>query len=210
MLNTWDLRLGRESAAAALSEVWWVRHLKPALLDGFTDDPVVRKLLDPGDNETLLGLVEDNPDPNLLVATLAAAFATCRKFLGEDPSRWQWGKLHHGFFPHTLSRVANDKWRDVGPLPKGGSNSTVMSTTYRSSDFRVIGGSSFRMVLDVGNWDASRAINAPGQSGRPDSPHYDDLATLWANGEYVPLLYSRAAVDAAARLRIRLSPPRSV
>ena len=36
--------------------------------------------------------------------------------------------------------------------------------------------SSFRMVADVGNWDASVAINAPGQSGVPAS----DLAPLWA------------------------------
>jgi penicillin amidase len=95
---------------------------------------------------------------------------------------------------------------DVGRLPKGGSGSTVMNAGYRLSDCRVITGASFRMVVDVGNWDESRAINAPGQSGDPASPHYDDLAPLWASGAYVPLLYTRGAVDAAARLRILLDP----
>jgi len=49
-------------------------------------------------------------------------------------------------------------------------------------------------------------INTPGQSGDPYSPHYRDLAPLWAGGEYVPLLYSRAAVEHAASEVIRLKP----
>ena len=56
-------------------------------------------------------------------------------------------------------------------------------------------GASVRIVVDVGDWDQSRWINAPGQSGDPRSPHYRDLAPLWADGHYVPLLYTRAAVD---------------
>jgi penicillin amidase len=62
------------------------------------------------------------------------------------------------------------------------------------------------MVTDVGNWDASVAINAPGQSGDPASPHYRDLAPLWAQGRYFPLAYSRQAVEKATRLRIELRP----
>jgi penicillin amidase len=62
------------------------------------------------------------------------------------------------------------------------------------------------MVLDVGNWDASVTVNAPGQSGDPRSPHYGALATHWANEDYVPMLYSREAVDAAAQTVITLTP----
>ena len=61
------------------------------------------------------------------------------------------------------------------------------------------------MVLDVGRWDA-RVVNAPGQSGDPASPHYRDLAPLWAAGQYFPLLYSRPAVEAAAAEAIALNP----
>jgi penicillin amidase len=60
------------------------------------------------------------------------------------------------------------------------------------------------MVIDVGNWDNSRAVNYPGQSGNPESPHYRDLAPLWQRGEYVPLLYSRKAVEDATEKRIKL------
>ena len=44
------------------------------------------------------------------------------------------------------------------------------------------------------------------QSGDPASPHYRDLFPLWAAGSYVPLRYSRAAVDADAETVIALTP----
>jgi penicillin amidase len=62
------------------------------------------------------------------------------------------------------------------------------------------------MVIDVGNWDASLWINAPGQSGMQDSPLLADLAPLWAAGDYVPLAYSDAAVEAVTVETITLLP----
>ena len=208
LLTAWDHQLDRDSAPAALQEVWWSKHLKPALLDIFGPDPVIRALLIPGDTETLLAILESR-DPrvphrdDLLLRTLAAAWTDCRTRLGADPSAWAWGRLHHGYFAHALGRVTPG-FRDVGPLPKGGSGATPMAASYRMADFRVISGASFRMVVDVGAWDNSRVINAPGQSGDPGSPHYDDLAPLWAAGGYVPLLYTKQAVDAATELLIVL------
>ena len=67
-------------------------------------------------------------------------------------------------------------------------------------------GASVRMVVDVGNWDGSVWINAPGQSGDPRSPNYRDLAPIWARGEYVPMAYSKDAVVAATERRILLTP----
>jgi penicillin amidase len=58
----------------------------------------------------------------------------------------------------------------------------------------------------VGNWDASLAVNTPGQSGVPDSPHYRDLAGQWRSGAYFPLLYSRSEVERNAETRIVLLP----
>ena len=67
-------------------------------------------------------------------------------------------------------------------------------------------GASVRMVVDVGNWDGSVWINAPGQSGDLRSPHYHDLAPIWARGEYVTMPYSAETVAAATALRIVLTP----
>lgn len=208
-LSGWDGRLEATSAQAALFELWWTKHLKPALLAQVCPDPAVRALLLPGDIESLVPMVERQdqlPDrAGLLRATLAAAFADASARLGPDPSAWQWGALHHGYFEHALTPLgARDL--DAGPHPMGGSGATPMHTGYRVSDFRVIAGASVRLVMDVGDWDKSVCINAPGQSGDPRSVHYRDLTGRWASGDYVPMLYSQAAVDGAAERVIRVLP----
>ena len=218
LFQTWDFRLAPESPAAALFEVWWTHHLKPALLlRAAGGDAALAALLVPGDHETLIAALE-TPGSHAWLAnaaerdacladTLVAAIARCRELLGDDPAGWAWGRLHHGYFEHPLGRAFPDSGlRDVGPLPKGGSVSTVMMSRYRPGDHRAVTGASFRMVVDVGNWDASRFVNTPGQSGDPRSPHYGDLAQTWSTGGYHPLVYSREAVAAAAERRIVLKP----
>ena len=210
LLRGWDGMLTRDSAGGALFELLWTKHLKPAMLDLLIPDPVIRPLMAPGDHETLLGMLE-GMDPRigdrdaLLRRTLAAAFADARARMGDNLANWAWGSLHHGKFVHPLATV-RPGFTEVGPLPKAGSGSVVMNAGYRPSDFRVTSGASFRMVLDIGNWDASVTVNAPGQSGDVRSPHYAALAPKWAAEEYVPMLYSRAAVDAAASVVIKLTP----
>ncbi|WP_409976182.1 penicillin acylase family protein [Xanthomonas graminis] len=67
-------------------------------------------------------------------------------------------------------------------------------------------GPSARLIIDLGNWDNSRAVNYPGQSGDPACQHYRDHAPLWLQGKYFPLLYTRAAIDAATEQVIDLVP----
>jgi penicillin amidase len=93
-----------------------------------------------------------------------------------------------------------------GPTPLPGSAWTVWASTYRMDDFGISQGASFRMVVDVGEWDNSVVINTPGQSGEVGSPHYGDMFPLWAKGEYVPMLWSRGAVEAAAEAVFELVP----
>jgi penicillin amidase len=220
LLRDWDHHLDAASPAAALFEVWWTLHLKPALLTRLAPDPALKPLLAPGDTGTLLGVLEE-PDERfggrpqderdaLLLATLAEAVRDCAARFGQDTAQWAWGRLHHGYFQHTASTLLPDNLRaswDVGPLALGGSGSTPMHTGYRITDCRCIWGASVRLVVDIGDWDNSVCINAPGQSGDPGSPHYGDLAPLWARGQYVPLLYTRARVEEATVARVRLVPP---
>ena len=66
-------------------------------------------------------------------------------------------------------------------------------------DFAATNGASFRMVLDVGDWDNSLVINSPGQSGDPASPHYGDLFPLWAEGRIrPPALFARGGREGRA------------
>jgi penicillin amidase len=215
LLRGWNGSLAADSAAAALHEVWWSLHLKPALFARLATDEAVRKLLAPGDVEGVLTTLERpdarwGADPKaerdrLLLATLAAAVADLETRLG-PPATWAWGRLHHGYFEHALSRFVGTTAFDVGPLPKGGSQSSPMHAGYRTSDFRVTHGASFRMVVDLADLDRSVTLNSPGQSGDPRSRHYRDLAQTWSRGGYVPMLYTRAAVDAATEHLITIAP----
>lgn len=215
LLGGWDHRLAASSAAAALFEVWWTRHLRSAVIERLVADPAARLLIGFGDVTSILALLEDADSrlpagerDAMLVETLSAAVATCRTLMGDDMDSWAWGRIHVARFEHAVGAVLGETSEtfDVGPLPIGGSESTPMNAAFRPDDFRLVSGASFRMVLDVGDWDRSVCINTPGQSGDPRSPHYADLAPVWAAGDYVPMLYSRAAVDEAAVRTIVLRP----
>lgn len=211
LLRDFDGILGPESAAAALVEVLWVRHLRPALIEALAPDPETRRLIPPGDAQSLIERLESGLAPErrdrLLADSLAASWATCRARLGEDASTWCWGRLHRALFAHPLSSLESGEAWDVGPFPIGGAGPSPMHAEYRTDTFRITHGASFRMVVDVGDWDRSVFVNVPGQSGDPRSPHYRDLAEVWARQEHVPMLYSRDAVDAETQTLILLQPP---
>jgi penicillin amidase len=144
-----------------------------------------------------------------LLDSLGGAYREMKKLLGPDPKEWKWGELHYNLSEHPFAGIVDATTRaklNVGPIQTGGSPYTVNASSYRVSDFRQTGGPSVRWVVDVGNWDNTRAVNLPGQSGNPDSPHYRDLASMWRNGQYFPLLYSRKAVESATEKRINLLP----
>ena len=145
----------------------------------------------------------------LLLASLTDAYRALENWQGGDNRAWQWGKLQFSYMQHPMAGVVDEATRariNVGPVARGGGAYTLNQSSYRPGDFWQVNGPSFRLVVDVGNWDNSRAMNTPGQSGDPASAHYRDLMAPWAAGEYFPLLYTRAAVEAATVERIDLQP----
>jgi penicillin amidase len=219
LLRAWDSRDAADSAAAAVFEVWIANHLGAALLkvaapkaadiiapEASSISAIVAFLEAP---DAALGSEPKAARDRILLESLGGAIADVADKLGSDSSQWRWGRLHVAKFDHALMPLADKATAaqlSVGPLAFGGAGNVPRAATYRRADYRLISGASFRMVLDVGNWDASRVINTPGQSGDPFSGHYRDLAPLWAAGQYVPLLYSRTAVEAATAEAIILRP----
>lgn len=203
LLRGWNGTESADSPQAALTEVWISRHLGKAFIEtvssksaaGIIRSPDVGAMLDALEN----GAVRDRE--MLLLNTLTAAWVEVEQLLGGDTKLWHWGKLHHSLLVHPLFKSAQ-----VGPFPKSGGPFTPNQSAYRSTDFQQTNGPSFRVVMDVGNWNNSRAVNYPGQSGNTADPHYRDLAQMWLNGEYFPLLYTRPAVEKATKRRIVLSP----
>lgn len=217
-LKQWDHDETTASAAAAIYELWVAKHLGQMTVNAVT--PVAaRAIVNAGSLDAVITYLE-HPDATLgadpaagrdalLLASLGAAVSELKTLLGSDMSSWSWGRLHHAMFEPAAATLAEPALRaqmSVGPLQIPGSASSPRAATYRMSDFAATAGASIRMVLDVGHWDNSVVINTPGQSGDPFSPHYRDLFPLWAAGSYVPLLFSRAAVEREAESVLILTP----
>ena len=217
-IGTWEGQLTENSPQGALMELWSTRHLRPAIIAAAVPQPL-RAAVGAGDVRTAVELME-NPDRRLgadpaakrdaiLADTLRAALADAAQRMGPDRNSWAWGRVHTVQFDHPMAAWMDEALRNrfrVGPMPKAGSGFTVSAATYAPASFRLTAGASFRMVVDVGAWDNSRVVNTPGQSGDPASPHYRDLFENWRTGGFVPLLYSRPAVENAATRRISLTP----
>ena len=121
---------------------------------------------------------------------------------------WRYGqeKLKHVLIHHPLSAAVSDETRrklDVGPAPRGGNDSTLNNTGDGDNQ---TSGATFRVILDVADWDNSVATNSPGQSGNPQSRHYRDLFQLWAKHQYFPLFFSREKIESVTENRFVLEP----
>jgi penicillin amidase len=213
LIKNWDCREGVESAGAALYEDWAVQRLGRAVVAEVAP-AAARPIIGAGSLDAVVTYLEaPDTDPvvraKVMTASLGDAVRAVRAQLGPDTAAWTWGGLHHATFVPAAAALASPALAaqmTVGPLQVRGGASTPAASTWRGADYAAVAGASYRMVLDVGNWDQSVAVNTPGQSGDPLSPHYRDLFPLWAGGDYFPLAFSDAAVDAAARDVIDLTP----
>jgi penicillin amidase len=219
-LRGWDARQHSDSPQAALQEIWQLRHLRKGFREAVLKPEAAAALSVTDMNVMLMGLEKpetrfgDNASAKrdqLLLATLKSAWEEMEKLQGPEPAMWQWGKFHFNLNEHPFAPAVEDAMRariNVGPIAKHGSEYTPNQSLPRTTDFRQMNGPSVRLVVDVGKWDNSRAVNHPGQSGDPESPHYRDLAPLWRSGQYFPLAYTRKAVEDVTERVIRLLPAR--
>ncbi len=210
----WDGLLSRESREAALYEVW-LKEICRSLGKRFSEkhgeryenllpDTVAALLKNP--QKDLFGEDPVMARDALLVAALEAARKELGQRLGPDASHWSWGNLHPIVFRHALDEQPGARELfDLGPLPRPGDEYTVNATAFDES-WAQIDGASYREILDTSDWDQSVAVNTPGQSGQPGSPHYADLMPLWDTGRYFPLNYSRPAVEKNTVSRLLLKP----
>lgn len=140
----------------------------------------------------------------VLGAALSRAVASLEEEQGDQMSAWRWDEANVLRFAHApMDAVPWLRPIFSRVLHRGGDNFTV-NPTMRIRDQTLV--ASYRQVVDVGNWDASRFVIPLGQSGHPLSAHYDDLLPLWHEGRYAPMAFSEAAVRAAAWHALTLRP----
>jgi penicillin amidase len=219
LLRDWDLQQTPDSAAAAYFASVWANLLRLTFWDdmpgGFTPDgdsrwlEVVRRLLDDPqspwwDDRTTVNVVESRDE--VLIQALTNARLQLTVSLGKDATRWRWSKLHElalthpvlggDRFPKPVNAMVNPE-----PVPVGGGPSHVSATAWDAGDwsgevptFDVRTAPTMRMVVDLGDPDASTWVNLTGASGHPASRNYEDQLPAWAEGQTFPWVVSEEAV----------------
>ncbi|HEY6829510.1 MAG TPA: penicillin acylase family protein, partial [Gemmatimonadaceae bacterium] len=188
MLTSWNFVLDTASVPAGIYEAWYrrlnanaQRIMIPAVARPFFRTLSTKKLVDwltsPG--------AEFGPDPvagrdTLVLRSLDEAVDELTRRFGAMPDKWRWGQpaYHHVTINHPLSNAVDSATRaklNVGPAPRGGDALTVGATGGGDNQ---TSGASFRIDMDLADWEQTRGANTPGQSGDPSSPHYRDLFAL--------------------------------
>lgn len=143
----------------------------------------------------------------VLVRCLAETTVTLEAILGPDPSGWQWGRLHQIRLDHVMAaRPPLDRVFSHGPIPLGGDSNTVLQTAVQNNNPGDNIAPSYRQIIDLGGFDSSVAMYAPGQSGQLGSQHYGDLVEPWLNGKYLPMKLDWSATSASAARKLVISP----
>lgn len=216
---------GSSSGAAAYMATW--RHL---LANTFHDDlpedywptggsrwiEVMRHILETPDDAWW----DDSSTPEnenmgqILLDSLSDADAELTELLGDDPSSWAWGNLHIARFEsQTLgqSGIGPIEWlfNRTAPTRAGGTESVVNAVGWDvSASYEVDWVPSQRMVVDLGDFDASTFVHTTGQSGHAFHPNYDSMIEMWVDGEHGPMPWSREGVEALSTDVLELIPPR--
>jgi penicillin G amidase len=195
LLTGWDFRMNTDSAAATVWAFFWgeyqtetfgpwwkSRAVKVAMgevSDALGQDLETWTLSDPTNRAFSAPGVGSRSAVDAQVTAFAATVKTLTKYLGTDPSKWTWGRIHD----RVLENLAQVKGLDYGPVAERGDGYTPLA----AGGFPSTEGPSWRMVVD---WGAHtfQAVYPGGQSENPASDWYSDRALEWFAGRLNPML----------------------
>jgi penicillin amidase len=226
LVRSWDLYLEIDRAGASVYETWYWFLAKNTLRDDLGDQ-LMEDYLN-YDDDLMLTMIALMAQPNspwfddkatpavetrddIARRSLADAVAWLNERLGDDPNKWEWGRLHTKTFVHQplgqsgiglLESLFNSK-----TVPARGDPFTVDAAWFDLNEpFAMTGGASQRYIADLSDWGNSRIIHTTGQSGQLFHPHREDFIDPWQDVEYHPMLFSREAVEANAKATLILKP----
>lgn len=210
-LLRWDFRLDPQSTEAALYVIW-ERKLADTLYKMQVPPEARPYLKSLSIKKTLeyfnLSQQEDTGRRELMRFCFSEAVRMAIQKMGPDPRRWTYGQeaFHHSAIRHLLHAAVNDSLKillNTPSLPRGGYGNTPGATSNADNQST---GASFRLAVDLSNWESAVFTNTPGQSGNPESPYYKDLFPRWAKDQYFPLLWNAASIDTHSKQRVVLVP----
>ncbi|MDH4565754.1 penicillin acylase family protein [Pseudomonas sp. BN414] len=138
-----------------------------------------------------------------------ASLAHLKKTLGDDSSKWQWGKGHTLTHAHPLGQQKPlNLLFNVGPFAAPGGHEVPNNLSHRvgPAPWEVFHGPSTRRLVDLADAEHALGINPVGQSGVPFDRHYKDQAEPYMRGEYVPMHFAEDEVKANSQETLVLKP----
>jgi len=215
-LMEWDYVLDKNSTAAAIY-VAWERALQDSFFEYFPDPEVEGIISQVQMGKLLQWLLEPNSRfgqnatkkrDRFLSGTFISTIRDLTERFGLPMASWKYGQgdFKHVQIIHPLGKVVNAELQsklNTPIAPRGGNQYTPGAT---GSGNNQTSGATFRIIVDVNDWDQSVGTSAPGQSGDPDSPYYDNLFEDWAADKYFPVYFSRSSVETATMDKIQLIP----
>jgi penicillin amidase len=148
---------------------------------------------------------------DVVKAAMNQAADQLAKTQGDNPAKWQWGKMHTALLANQSlgeSGVGIIEWLfNYGPVGVPGGNDSVNATGDTLRDgFEVDASPSMRMIVDMSNLDASRWIELTGNSGHAFSSHYHDQFDVWRTGKNLPMRWDEDTIKHEATDTLTLLP----
>ncbi|HBK71563.1 MAG TPA: penicillin acylase family protein [Flavobacteriaceae bacterium] len=119
--------------------------------------------------------------------------------LGSSIEQWTWNKVHSLEHNHPMGKVdALKEYFNVGPFEINGGNEVINNLAFKLDStgyYKVTSGPSTRRVIDFSDVESSMSILPTGQSGNPQSKHYNDQAKKYNKGEFIPMLLNKEVIQ---------------
>ena len=135
---------------------------------------------------------------DIITSSYKKAIAFLGNQLGENVQDWTWDRVISVEYPHALGQVpALRKYFNVGPFKTRGGNEVINNQIFNLDStgvYKITAGPSTRRIVDFSDVENSLGILPTGQSGNVFSPHYDDQAQKYIEGEFVKMSLNEAYI----------------
>ncbi len=193
LFNAFYFRLMENSFADEVGVPLWTEHLSQSYII-YVPDLLLLRIADEAehilfDNILTTGVRETRDE--VIRTSMEQAVEELTQRLGADPQGWTWGKVHRMTFKHPMGDKMG--FFNLRPIPTEGDTFTINAGMWNNTKpYEMESGGVIRLVVDFSDIENSTIICPPGQSGHYKSPHYDDLAEMWAEGGQIPMHFTSA------------------
>jgi penicillin amidase len=223
LLQGWDFRQDKDSAAAAYYNAVWRKTLDLTFHDELRQAvwpdgggrwfEVLRRLLAEPDNPwwddvRTDGVIEDRDE--ILTEAMGQARDELVRLQARRAVDWTWGHQHRlDLESQTLGQSSSGLVRALfnrDGYEVGGGNEIVNATKWNAAgdDYRVTAAPSMRMVVSLANLEDSRWVNLTGASGHAFEENYVDQTDLWVQGRTLAWPFGRREVEATTEETLTL------